>query len=731
MLSASSMRHRLTILIAVCTLFAGPALAQKADIAERTAINPGLGPCPGQVLRDTPADAWRSFMRLGAAREFALAAHLLDLTEVPVDEQSDVGAGVAERFYGVLTTLGAAPDAVNAGSAEGPVFEEQPQNVVVAFRFVHARASGEAWLRRTRDQTTGQLVWLFTRQTVSSIPLWYRAIVEGDEAGQEEPFNAGLGDVPASVLRGDPRVTVAGFLSHAKRGSFLSAAHYLDLDAFAPADQPGAGRRLARRLFLALMRSAWVNADELSNDEYGAPERGIHEDEETIARGPLNGEMVTLTLKHRFDPALGSVWTFSQETVARINDLYRHHGYGWIGDHLPEVFFSAEFAGLQLWQWAGLVVVLAAGWMLARIISTMLLKLFGAVASRSSVRWDDAMVQALNGPLGVMCWGMLVALASPLVGTSDVAQGVIGRGWRVITLVGFGWILFRSVDLMALQIRSAAARADALGLSFVPVVSRIVKILLFVFVLLAALDVIGLEVVGLLAGLGLGGLAVAFAAQKTLENLFGAIAIAADQPFKIGDWVTINDTSGTVEDVGLRSTRLRTLERTLVSIPNGVVTGAAITNFGARDRILYRTIISLSYGSTREQLQYVVDEIKRMLLAHSMVFPDNIRVRFLEFGQSSLNIEVLYWVLTADYHVYTGVAEELNFRTIEIVERSGSSFAFPTRTIHFSRARVVDAARQEAVRAEVERRRQNGELSIPEPPEELRQRLRDGGPFSS
>lgn len=713
---------------AAVMLIAAPLALYGADIADREAVNPGLGPCPPSVARDTPVHAWRSFLEMGAAGRYSLAAHVLDLSEVPESQQRVVGEEVARKLYLTLVALHATTASVEDSTPEGPVVGGIPQNVVVPVRFRHDAASGEVWLRRTRDVSTGDLLWLFTRQTVSNATAWYRALTAGEAEAEETPLNVGLGQPPSSVHRGNPRATVAGFLRHARDGAFDAAAHYLDLGDFPPDQQAAAGRRLARRLMLALLRSGIVDPDVLSNDEYGAPEAGVDDDEEVLAETTAAGRAATIALTRRSDPALGSVWAFSQTTVSHIDGFYKDHGYGWIGDHLPQVFFAAKFAGLQLWQWSVLAVVLVVGGTAARLLSSSALRLFGALASRSSARWDDEVVRALDGPLGLVFWALIVAVATPVVGMSDAAQNVMGRGWRVLLLFGLGWILFRIIDLAALGLTRRATARGSLGQSFIPIMGRIGKVLIFVFVLLAALDVIGVQVVGLLAGLGLGGLAVAFAAQKTLENLFGAIAIAGDRPFKVGDWVTIGGISGTVEDVGLRSTRLRPLDRTLVSIPNGVVMGEKIVNFGERDRILYRTTIGIVYGTTADQLSFIIDEIKRMLMTHPLIHQEAFRVRFGGFGPSALEIEIVCWVLTKEFHAYTAVAEELNFAIMRIVERAGTSFAFPTQTIHFARDERPDQALRAAIGAEVEGRRQRGELSIPEPLPDIRERLQGKEP---
>jgi MscS family membrane protein len=253
---------------------------------------------------------------------------------------------------------------------------------------------------------------------------------------------------------------------------------------------------------------------------------------------------------------------------------------------------------------------------------------------------------------------------------------------RLLGLVGLGWFLLRLVDASIFRMRASSRPDNQVGLGFLPVLARFAKAVVVLLVGLAALDVVGVKVMGVLAGVGLGGIAIAFAAQKTLENMFGTAAIAGDRPFKVGDYVTIGKDTGTVEDVGLRSTRIRTAERTLVSIPNGVVVAGRIENFTERDRILYNPTVSLAYGASAAQLRAVLDDLRGFLASHTAVHPEEQRVRFRSFAESSLEVEIWCYVTTRDYAEYLRVVEGINFAVADIVERHGASFAFPTRTVH-------------------------------------------------
>jgi MscS family membrane protein len=701
---------------------AGLAAQQGLTIAERASINPGLDVPPPQVAWRTPAASWRSFLSLGRAGLYGAAAHLLDLTEVPQDEQRAVGAEVAEKLFKVVEKLGLHDDAVTNDDPQGPKENGEALNAVVAARFQRAAISGEIWLRRTKDAKTGELAWLFTRQTVSGARFWYSVIVEGEKPHGTANLNEGLPPAPAGVRRANPRETVVAFLSAAGEGRFLTAAQYLNLAGIPPAKQATEGARLARRLMLVLLRTGGVNPAKISNDPMGAPEIGVAENQERVATVEADGEPVDILLSRQWSPDLGVVWTFAPATVAQIDALYGAHGLGWLGDHMPLFFFSVGVAGVQLWQWLALLVIAVGGWGLARLLGHWLVVALRAITRRTRGTWDDAIPRALDGPLGFLLWAAALALASPLVGLTPGVQSTTHVIWKLLAVVGVAWLMARIIDLFAAQVRASGAH-NALALSFIPVAQRVAKVLVFALLVLAGLDVVGVKVVAVLAGLGLGGLAVAFAAQKTLENLFGAFAIAGDRPFKVGDFVLIGDVLGTVEDVGLRSTRVRTLERTLVTIPNGSVTSGLITNFSLRDRMLYNPTIGVVYGTTAAQLTLITDEIRKLLLTHPAVWPEVTRCRFAAFGASSLDIEVFCWIDTSDYNRFTAISEELNFRISEIVESAGSSFAFPSRSVYIAREGGINGERAAQASNEVAQRRQRGELAVPEPSEDLLDKL--------
>jgi MscS family membrane protein len=243
------------------------------------------------------------------------------------------------------------------------------------------------------------------------------------------------------------------------------------------------------------------------------------------------------------------------------------------------------------------------------------------------------------------------------------------------------------------------------------------------YLAIAAAEAFGVPVAPLLASLGVGGLAIALAVRPTLENVLGGFTLFADKPVRVGDFCLYGDKQGTVEEIGLRSTRIRSLERTVVTVPNAEFSQMQIENFTRRDRMLFRTTLGLRYETTPEQLRYVLVKLRELLIAHPMVSPDPARVRFVGFGAYSLDVEIFAYVLSADYSAHLGILEDLNLRIMHIIEEAGTGFAFPSQTTYLTRAKAPDAERAKAAEGQVEDWRSNDALPFPEPDPQRRREL--------
>ncbi len=285
----------------------------------------------------------------------------------------------------------------------------------------------------------------------------------------------------------------------------------------------------------------------------------------------------------------------------------------------------------------------------------------------------------------------------------------------LLAVVAFVWFLLRLADILSAHAEERYRAEGNRGmLSLVPMLRRGAKVALLLLAGTLIAQNYGFNVTALLAGAGVAGLAVAFAAQKTIENLFGGVSVILDQPVRVGDFCKVGAFQGTVEDIGLRSTRLRTVDRTVVAVPNSQFSTEFLENFGARDRIRLYQVLNLRYETTPDQLRWLLVEIRKLILSHAMIHGDQARVRLIGFGPSSLDVEVFCFVKTTDFPTFAAVREDVLLRLIDVVHGSGSGFAFPSQTLYFGRDGGVDAGRTRAAEAQVEAWRKQGELPFPD-----------------
>ncbi len=354
---------------------------------------------------------------------------------------------------------------------------------------------------------------------------------------------------------------------------------------------------------------------------------------------------------------------------------------------LPEPLLRHGPLGLSWWQWLAIPLVAALAIAAGKLAGYLSRKVLTRLVNRTETHWDDRLVERLAAPLTAL-WALAAGYLLKLpLGLSVAAQGSVDRALRIATVVVFFWAGLRAIDL-GFQALAATPRARALGLELglVPMLRKASKIAVVGMAAIAVLTDLGYPVASLLAGLGIGGLALALAAQKTVENLFGSVSISVDRPFQVGDVVRVEgELVGTVEVLGLRSTRIRTPDRTVVTIPNGKLADQRIETFAARDRCRLFCTLSLVYDTRAEQMRAVLAGVEAVLRAHPRVWPQGISVRFVTLAGSSLDVEATAWFQTADWNEFQAIRQEVLLAFMEVVERAGTGFAFPTRTVHLVR----------------------------------------------
>jgi MscS family membrane protein len=483
-----------------------------------------------------------------------------------------------------------------------------------------------------------------------------------------------------AVARDSPRASFRTFLEAASDGRWDEAAGYLALTP----EQQSRGTDLARRLKGVLDSERWVEVDSLSPEPDGRRDDGLPGQFENVAvtlRGEapadsLRLERVTINGEQR--------WVIAPVTVALIDDWYEALPDRWIRDLLVSLGAEALLRpgpfDLLWWHWLALPILALIAWAAGhglRALTRILLTRLGSRPGAENV-WRHRFLAGIGPPL-TLAWAILVfALGCLALQLTERAGNVLRVFVTSGLLVAFFWGVWRSVDVLSHWVLSLP---DASARSLFSVGANLLRGIIFIVGVLSIVAAFGYPVGTVLAGLGIGGIAIAFGAQKTIENIFGSISLAIDQPFRVGDFVKVEDFVGTVEEIGLRSTRFRTLDRTLVSIPNGKVADQRLETFEVRDRMRLATTIGLSYETTHDQMREVLQGMERVLRDHPRIWPDGVTVRFLQFGASSLEIEVMAWFQVPTWGEFQKCREEVFLDFMLLVKNAGTSFSTPTRNI--------------------------------------------------
>ncbi len=479
-----------------------------------------------------------------------------------------------------------------------------------------------------------------------------------------------------------PRVALTEFLELTARARFGEAAAYLEL----PADDPRSGppqvtperaAELARKLKIVLDHRLWIDLARVSPLPSGDVADGLpaRQDELGQIMG-LDGHQQPVTMVRR------ARWVFSADTVARIDGWYDTIAHSALLDLFPDALFRTGPRALAYWQWALMPVLLVAALILAVFLQRLTHAGLQRLVASTQVSWDDAVPGALRGPI-IVGWTLLAFyLALPILAPTPPAEDLIDGVVRASALVLLFWTVSRVIDVaMQVGASSSWARTHPASRSLLPLGTRVAKVALGIVGLVMLLSELGYAVGSLLAGLGIGGLAVALAAQKTVENLIGAFAIGADQPFREGDYVKVEDFTGTVERIGLRSTRIRTADRTIISLPNGRLADMRLETYASRDRLRFSSQVRLAHDSTPAAVRTVRERIDQLLREHPQVWPQGISVRLTGIGEWSLTLEASAFFSTTDGDEFAAIREELLLAIMDIVAGAGTALAIPARAV--------------------------------------------------
>lgn len=512
------------------------------------------------------------------------------------------------------------------------------------------------------------------------MPCWAQGAL-GQLLQPQAPASASSKTPVDSLGRDTPYGTVFGFLEAAQSGKYGIADQYLRLS---PARRQYEGETLARQL-KAVMDSAFAGSlKNVSTRPEGMPQEGVPPDRQRLGTMSSGDVEAQLELVRFSDPSAGKIWLIDSNTLTRVPELYDQVEARQVETRLPAWVVKHQFAGMPLWQWFALVLLIpvaaAAGWLVLVVLGFPLRRWMRKRGQPEMVQW-----RSVSGPAWLLLGTLIHLILAGYLRMPLLQRHYYMQVTTVAEIIGAYWILWRVIRWFLQRVRNRAlARGHGGTGSLMLLGGRIVKGLVFVMAVFSIFGILGFDMRTALAGLGIGGLAIGFGAQQTIANLFGGVSVLGDEVIRVGDVCRFGDRTGTVEDIGLRSTRVRTEERTLLAIPNGTVATINVENLSRRDKILFKTVLGFHLDTSSDHLRAVLSEITDVVESHPKIESKTVRVRLTELASTSINVELVCYVLTQDFNEFAAVRESLLLRIMKFVEESEASLANPSQTLYLS-----------------------------------------------
>jgi len=473
-------------------------------------------------------------------------------------------------------------------------------------------------------------------------------------------------EVKDPLGRSTPRQSIFNFLEACHARNYSKATYYLDLSRLSVGDRAKNGPDLAVQLE-DLLDDTPFDIATLSRDPEGDL-TDLAPNTDRLASFEVDGQMIVLQLE-RMEPRPGDhIWVVSASSVALIPKAHQAVAETPFEKKLPQVLVTFEVLDTPVWRWIALVIAAVALWFIGGFLAPLLVRLLKPMVDAAG----------FGGPLRVALLAVGLRVAMEFASPATLSRTFVERALGLIIALAAAWAAAVALDLIAERWRTRLdPRMQAVSYSVLPLGRQILKLTIFLIAILAVLNAWGYNTTAILAGVGVGGIAVALAAQKTIEDLFGGVSVISDRPVLVGDVCRFGDRTGTVMHIGLRSTRIRTPDRTVVSIPNAQFATMTLENISGRDKIWFHPTLNLRRDTGSDQLLRVLASLREILTAHPNVETGKIPVRFIGVGAYSLDVEVAAYVKTSEVDEFLAIQQELLLRMLQAVEQAGTGLAVP------------------------------------------------------
>ncbi len=386
-----------------------------------------------------------------------------------------------------------------------------------------------------------------------------------------------------------------------------------------------------------------------------------------------------LAPEFRIRRAADGRWLFTPESLARVPESSVFKS---MANHLPS-WFHKRVAGNELWKYIGIVLLIFFALLMQRMVVFFIRTYLKRLVGKTKLGYLDKAVDRADRPIGGLVMAAVFYIGVPKLAFSiGIARGAT-LATKALAAYSIVWLGYRLIDVLSFWMESKADGTDTkLDDQLVPLIVKTLRVFVAVLGGIFVLQNLSVDVGSLLAGVGLGGLAFALAAKDTIANFFGSVMIFIDKPFQIGDWIVVGNVEGTVEEVGFRTTRVRTFYNSLVTVPNASITTTNVDNYGMREYRRYTTTLGLSYDTPVPKVQAFCEAVRALLSGMPGMRKDYYLVEFQSFGDSSLNVLLYCFMVCDDWNEELRIRTHLNLEILRVAEQLGVSFAFPTRTLH-------------------------------------------------
>ncbi|PZR07245.1 MAG: mechanosensitive ion channel protein MscS [Flavobacterium psychrophilum] len=520
---------------------------------------------------------------------------------------------------------------------------------------------------------------------------------------------------PDSLGRRTPQGTVNGFIKAIAEQDYLKASQYFVLSKRSYRKQKER-IRIAQAFEQLLDRNGDIMASTMiSNKETGKTDDDLGTGVDMVGTITTNKTLINLYVENQSDDEKPALWLFSAETVNAIANADT-------GDEtfldriLPETLKERKLGGVPVGHWLVVVVMILVAyvisWAIISIISFLILKLWPKGEKKDGK--VAAVVEAFRLPVRLYFAVWVFIGLTQRMGISIIVRQRFSVIIVTIAIVAFLMLLWRLADYISIYSkRKMTERGRISAISVILFLRRMTKAAIVIIGIIAILGAIGVDVTAGLAALGIGGIALALGAQKTMENFVGSVSLIADQPLRVGDLCQIGTIKGTVESIGMRSTTLRTSARTIVTIPNGELAASKIENFAHRDRFLFNPVLTFRMETTPDQLRYLLVEIRALLYSHPSVLNSSPIVRFTGITADALRVELTAYIEANNFDDSQEVQEDLLLRILDIIDKSGTGLAYPSQTLYFARDTGNSAEKTTHAEDTVKQWKEKGELNLP------------------